>query len=69
VKSNIINKKGNVICQDFISGNFDKVKVKEIIENDLTEKRAGHPSLWYSIYGGFVYITNLTNITLAKYQI
>ena len=65
----LINKKGNVISQDFISGKFDRNKIKEIIENDTTEKRAGHPSLWYSIYGGFVYITNLTNVTLNKYHI
>ena len=69
MKSNIINKIGNVICQDFISGNFDKNKVIEIIENDLTEKRAGHPSLWYSVYGGFVYISSLTGIVINKYQI
>lgn len=67
--SNITNSKGNVICQDFISGKFDKKQAKQIIENDKTEQRAGHPSLWYSVYAGSVYITSLTGVILAKYKL
>lgn len=66
---NIQNKNGDIIRQDFIVGSFSKEKVKEIIQNDKTPLPAGFPKLWYSVYAGHVYITNLTGVVLKKYKI
>jgi len=66
---NFINKNGDIIKSDFISGTFDTKKVKEIVANDSTPLPAGYPKLWFNIYGGVLYITNLTGITLNKYPI
>lgn len=65
----LINKNGDIIIQDFVSGKFDRNKVKKIIQNDITPLPAGFPKLYFNVYGGFVYITNLLGITLTKYQI
>ena len=61
------NKNGDEIRSDFISGKFDMQKVKEIIANDTTPLPAGYPKLWFNIYGGNLYLTNLTGVTLKSY--
>ena len=66
---NLTNKNGDIIIQDFVSGKFDRNKVKKIIQNDTTPLPAGFPKLYFNVYGGFVYVTNLTGVTLTKYQI
>jgi len=66
---NITNGNGDTIIQDFVSGKFDRNRVKEIIQNDRTPLPAGFPKLYFNIYGGFVYVTNLLGVTLTKYQI
>jgi len=65
----LINKNGDTITQDFVSGKFDRNRVKEIIKNDTTPLPAGFPKLYFNVYGGFVYVTNLLGIVLNKYQI
>lgn len=65
----LINKNGDTIIQDFVSGKFDRNRVKEIIQNDTTPLPAGFPKLYFNVYGGFVYVTNLLGVTLKKYQI
>lgn len=62
------NKNGNIIQQDFIAGTFDLKKIKKIIQNDETPLPAGFPKLWYNVYAGHVYITNLTGVVLKKYK-
>ena len=44
---NIINKNGDTITQDFVSGKFDRNRVKEIIQNDITPLPAGFPKLYF----------------------
>lgn len=63
------NKNGDAITQDFISGAFDIKRVKEIIANDETPLPTGYPKLWFNIYGGKVFIINLTGVTLQEYDI
>lgn len=63
------NKNGDTITQDFVSGKFDAKRVKEIIENDTTPLPIGYPYLWFNVYGGIVYITNLFGVTLKEYQL
>lgn len=65
----LTNANGDTITSDFISGKFDSQKVKEIVLKDTTPLPAGFKKLWFNIYGGMVYITNLTGVTLAKYEI
>lgn len=65
----LINANGDQITSDFISGSFDSQKVKEIVSKDTTPLPAGFRKLWFNVYGGFVYITNLTGVTLNKYEI
>ncbi len=65
----LINKNGDTITSDFISGKFNKQRVKEIVADDTTPLPAGYPKIWFNIYGGNLYITNLTGVTLNKYSI
>jgi len=65
----LINANGDQIQSDFISGSFNSERVKEIISKDKTALPAGYPKLWFNIYSGIVYITNLTGVTLTKYEI
>ena len=65
----LINKNGDTITSDFISGEFDKQKVKRIVEEDTTPLPSGYPKLWFNIYGGNLYITNLTGVTLKRYAL
>ena len=63
------NKNGDAITQDFVSGKFDAARVEEIIANDATPLPAGYPKLWFNVYGGKIFITNLTGMTLQEYEI
>lgn len=65
----LINKNGDTITLDFVSGNFDSKKVEEIVSKDITALPAGYPKLWFNVYGGKVFITNLTGIILTEYVI
>lgn len=66
---NLKNKNGDTIHKDFIAGSFSFERVKEIIQKDETPLPAGFPKLWFSVYSGHVYVTNLTGVVLNKYKI
>lgn len=65
----IINANGNEILQDFIVGNPDLKKVKEILEKDTTQPPSGYPKLWFNVYANKIFITNLSNSILKEYNL
>ncbi|MDK2063336.1 hypothetical protein PT447_00180 [Aliarcobacter butzleri] len=65
----IINANGDEIQQNFIMGNPDLKKIKEILEKDTTTPPSGYKKLWFSVYGGKIFITNLTDISLKEYTL
>lgn len=63
----IINANGDEIHQDLIVGSPDLTKVKEILSLDKTPLPGGYPKIWFSVYGGKILITSLTNVVLKEY--
>lgn len=63
----ILNANGDKIHKHFINGEVDLQRVKEILSTDNTPLPNAYPKLWFSVYGGKIYITNLTNAVLKEY--